>query len=583
MDYSDSPPALRNFSNKEKLLTFLFTLMLIGLPAFPSLMLHAAARPKYVIPAFLLIALVSVCLQFTIRKNKFLALVPAVFFYLPAFTYLWLIFILIAMGSILIPLFILSWCSLMAVFSKLDKTGRYLFAHMLGCVILFYFVHGHIFGFSRYLVGFLFIIYLLLWELVRRNKTVLAHFSPPAIVCLTAATLVYCFAFLRYEALDSSQIEKIIEPKFVRLIQAYSPDSELMRFIGHQHMFATRFGEYIFIGPHNGEKNFFLISDAKPMRRSDIKRINIGERAGDMAAWLPDEPNAMLVGGVGKLYELRREPFRIEQEIPVQSKVINFIRIDPENGFVFASQDNAKNVIRFQLRDLRQVSFTKPVGPWTWFFDVAVDPKNKRFYVCPISFHGVRLLEGDAETLDYTRQAPLNGVLSFLLEIDPDGRQLFIGSYFTGELIVCNLDDLSIKTKIPMGMSIRDLTFDSKRRRLYAVNYYAGKIIVLDADRLTIINSLDVGSITRHAGLSRDGDELIVRSSAGIFSIDLDGIENRENDPSLNIPTTLSITKPIIYHSVRFLLPLFIRLNDSARDHDSEKIIAATSSDSTPG
>jgi hypothetical protein len=557
--------AVRYLSNREKLLAFFFTLILLGMPMMPSLMHHAGSRPKFIFPAFLCIAAASVLFKSALRnKSRVLALILAALFYIPAFAYIWLIFVSVFVSSIAIPLIIFIWCASILIFYAFNNIRLYFLAHLFGCAILFFSVLQSIAGSYRYTFGFLFFIYLVICSLVWRRKAVLAFFSPVAILCLTAGTLTYSFTAFRYSAVYSDQTQAIAAQQNVRLLHAYDRDSDLMGLIGHNHMFAARFGEDIFIGPHNGEKEFFLIPDSKSIQASDIKRIKIGTRAGDMAAYIPNEPDAILAGSFGKLFLLRRDPFRIESTISTQSRLINFIRVDPVNGFVFASQDNGQNVLRFRLQNLHDVSFSPPIDPWSWFFDVAVDPTKKRFYVCPIGFQGVRIVEGDIETLSYTRQAQLKGVMGFMVEIDPDGRQLFIGSFYTGELIVCDLDDLSTKARIPMGMSIRDLTFDPKRRRLYAVNYFAGKIIVLDADRLAIINSVDVGSIARHANLSRDGDELVIRSGAGIFSIDLNMIENRENDLSLGIPTTLSITKPIIYHSLRFLFPLFIRLNDLA-------------------
>ncbi len=556
-------PLFGDLTSFEKLLAFIFTMALIGAPAFPSLIVQVLSRAKCVIPAFILTAIAAAMFKSALRKkSRLLTFIPALLFYIPAFAYLWLIFILVSTGSVAVVGVIIAWCALIFTAAKLDTSGRYLLAHIAGCAILFYSVLAHAPGMSRYIFAFIFIVYLVFCELLRRRKSLLAYFSPVAVLCLTATTLVYCFAYLRYDAIYPDQAARISNNQSVRLIYSYDPKSPTAGRVGHKHMFAARFENDILIGPNNGRDDLTLIPDKPALKRPDVRNLYIGSRGGDMAAYLPDEPGALLAGGVGKLYKVLHEPFKIAEKISAQSKVINFIRVDPVNGYVFASQDNAQNVIRFALDNLADVAYSKALGPWEWFFNVAVDPARKKFYFAPLSFGGSWIVEGDVETLAYTRRAPLKDALCFMTEIDAENRVLFASSYLTGELIVCDLRDLSIKARIPLGTSIRDLTFDPKRRRLYAVNYFAGKVFVLDTDSLAVINSIYVGPIARRANLSRDGNELIIRTAAGIFAIDPDKIENRQGDPDMDIPMIAPFAGPIVYHSARLFLPIFIAINN---------------------
>ena len=483
------------------------------------------------------------------RRRWVLWLIAAVF-YLVASMYLLLVMLLATLGSLWIPFWVLLWCGALFLFSRYSQRQLYLVLHTVVSLVLLLYLHKHI---MKWEPSFVFIVLagliahnlLLVWR-----KRLLQYYATIALFFYVLTSLLFGISVARYQGIPVDRANSIAKQKGVRLVHNYNPQSQSRKALGADHMFAARLGDAVVLSPH--KRDFIFL---KPDGRWEI--IPTTDRAGDMAIYEPGRDDALYIGGRGRLYRLTQSPPAIDRDLPVQAKLLNMIRMDEAHRRIFAAQDNGRFVLRIDLDDPTAIVYSPPLPAGRYLFDVTYDPTTDRFYTMALGLGRMWLIEGDAATMRYRREVELTDCYGFFFDIDPRGRQLFFNSFFTGELIVFDLDSLTIKRRESVGLSIRDLSFDPRRRLLYTVNYYAGELLVVDADTNAIHRRYEVGPIARHPNLDAEGNELLILSNCGVFALDLD---------QATAKTWSQATKPagrlytqVTMRLVRFLLPLLIR------------------------
>ncbi|HPM77560.1 MAG TPA: hypothetical protein PK961_10745 [bacterium] len=500
---------------------------------------------------------------FTLGRERLRAFSPwlpraiGAVYYLSAAAYLLLVMLLATLGSLTTPALVLLWCGALPLFTRFGQRQLYFVLHTVVSLVLLLYLHRHIMSWEPTFVPFVLLGLIALNLLLVWRKRALEHFAATALFFYVLASLLFAISVIRYQGMPSDRACGIAEQRGVRLLHAYEPQSPSAKAIGNDHMFAARLADGLVLSPR--KRDFIFL---KPDGRR--QRIATADRAGDRGVYEPGRDDALYVGGVGRLYRLAQSPPVIDREIEVTAKLLNMIRLDETHRRIFASQDNGRYVVRIGLDDPADIAYSPLLPAGRYLFDVAYDPTTDRFYTMALGVGRMWLLEGDAATMQYRRQAELNDCYGFFLEIDPTGRQLFFTSFFTGELLIFDLDSLAIAQRVPLGLTVRDLAWDAKRRLLYVVNYYAGELLVYDPQRHQVMRRYDVGSIARHPVFDSTGDELLIRSNVGIFALDL---------PQATAKTWRQEPSPAAQwyidnemRTVRFLLPLLIRLENNYTD-----------------
>ena len=478
-------------------------------------------------------------------------------YYTIAALYLLLVMLLATLGSLTTPAIVLLWSSALFGFSRFGQRQLYFVLHTVVSLVLLLYLHKHIMSWEPTFVPFVLLSLIALNLLLVWRRRALEHFATAALFFYVLASLLFAISVIRYQGMPLDRARGIGEQRGVRLLHAYEPQSQSAKEIGNDHMFAARLADGLVLAPR--QRDFIFL---KPDGR--WRRIATADRAGDRCVYEPGRDDALYVGGVGRLYRLAQSPPVIDREIKVTAKLLNMIRLDETHRRIFAAQDNGRYVVRIGLDDPADIAYSPPLPAGRYLFDVAYDPTIDRFYSMVLGMGRLWLLEGDAATMQYRRQVELNDCYGFFLEIDPAGRQLFFTSFFTGELLIFDLDSLAVVHRETLGLTVRDLAWDAKRRLLYVVNYYAGELLAYDPQARQIKRRYDVGPIARHPIFDPAGDELLIRSNVGIFALDLQQATAKTWRQEMPQAAPWYIGKEL--RAVSFLLPLLIRLENNYKD-----------------
>ncbi|MCZ7584379.1 MAG: hypothetical protein M5R36_14145 [Deltaproteobacteria bacterium] len=340
-------------------------------------------------------------------------------------------------------------------------------------------------------------------------------------------------AFVRYQGTNPGLAPEIVRQPGVTAVYRWNETTREGDNLGSRYMFATPFGGGFFLGPHHGNGNAYLVRPGDDGRSPAREKIDLGDRVGDMALY-GEGGDTIDVGGRGRIYRFGARPFRVAADIPVTGcsdgdapgafgpGIVNMIRRDRATGSLFASRDVGKAVVRLDPENPSGAVCSPPLPPARWTWDVAVDSPSRRHYISVSDFFGWSVWEGDNETMGRIREARLPGALGFFIDADERGRRILAASLFSGELIWISMDDLSVVKRLPLGFGVRDLTVDEKRRRVYVSNYFRGALTAVNLDRFEPVGRLFFGPILRKANIGPDGEQLAVRSSAGIFAVRID-------------------------------------------------------------
>lgn len=558
MPESVSPPHLRDLPRGDRALALVSGFVVYLLPIGTLLPTHLDRHPL-LFGALLGAAVIGFVLGHDrLRAGRRWALwTIAATYYLVATLYLLLVLLLATLGSLWLPFLILLWSGALFVFFRFGQRQLYLILHTVISLVLLLYMNKHIMSWEPTFVPFVLLGLVAHNLLLIRRKRLLHYYAATALFFYVLASLLFGISMIRYQGMPLDRAQSIAEQKGVRLMHAYEPQSQRSKALGNDHMFAARLGDGILLSPR--KRDFiFLTPDGHG------ERIATTDRAGDRAVYEPGRDDALYIGGVGRLYRLAQSPPVIDRDIPVRAKLLNMIRLDEAHRRIFAAQDNGRYLVRIDLDDPAAIAYSPPLPAGRWLFDVVYDPTTDRFYSVAIGLGRMWLIEGDVATMRYRRQVELTDCYGLFMEIDPAERQLFFASFFTGELIVFDLDTLAIQHREPVGLSARDLAFDARRRLLYVVNYYAGELIVYDPAKATVRRRYEVGPIARHPSLDAAGDELLIRSNCGVFALDLN---------QATAKTWRQASKPAgrwyteaTMRLTRVLLPLLIRLENLYTD-----------------
>jgi hypothetical protein len=558
-----APTPFADLSRFDQALVLLFTLAIYGAHLLPQTLPHLVYRP-YIFGPILLGAFGLFFFYGTRLRTKvpwlFWPLVIAYYGIVAA--YLWLMLVIVAMGASWVFAVILLWA--VPIFLWYRTGNRRLFFVIQLTVISV--LLDHLFDQLREgkaLVATAAISFLVLGALAYKRRHPLERLGPVPMFFFVIATVVFSLGAVQYQGIFPEQADRIAQRHGVNSIYSFGTVDPYEGMYGNNFMFAVRFGPGTVLSPHFGDNKFVYLPHVASLNPDHVETIDLNGRAGDMPVF--DEEGRLYIGGFRKLYRLALEPFRIDKEVPVLGGVVNMVRIDPVHRRLFASQNDGKFAARFDLDDLDNVAYSNPVGDWQSIYDVAVHPNTGRFYLSVFGVNGWSIIEGDGETMQFTRTTVLKDAYGMFMEIDPETDRLFLASIFTGELLVMNTESMEVTARIYLGWSIRYPTLDKKRGKLYVTDYSGGQIVVLNLQDLSEENRFYVGPTARYASLSVRGNYLTIRTGAGVFEIRLDEALDRTGDSAelaRTKPPGFGLAAAISARTAR-LLPILVRFSIS--------------------
>jgi hypothetical protein len=511
-----------DLSLADKILALAFAHLIYGFHFLPEYGVHILRQNPVFIPVFIAVITTFVAFRDRIRQKQRRFYWFATGLYYSVLTaYLSVIFFLslISTDPWLIAVFFL-WAAPIFIWKKYRRLRLFFAIHLLALAPLFFWVDSRCPDRSPMMIAS----YLLLigfgYAVLMRRK-VFALFGVTPLLFFVFASIAFPTLFARVQGIDTDRQTKIVAQKGVDIL--YSYDSPAYENMGSHYMFAAPFDDSILLGPHDPNEHFHLFQPASLHAAQPlIESLHILTRAGDMAAFDPLTPDVIYVGGWRSLFQLGIKPFRVLQQIPLEGDLFNMVRVDEKKHFLFASQDRGKRVVRLDFDNLEAPVYSPSVGKGRITFDVVLDPDRNKYYAGALGLDGWHIFEGDEQSLKLERHTVIPDAFGFFMEIDRQDRRLFLASFFTGHLLVLDLDRMTVIERIPMRLGYRNLTFDEKRRLLYGSDYFKGFVIVFDVDQSRIIGKIEVGSFVRHLQMGPKGDRLYARSSSGVFVIDID-------------------------------------------------------------
>jgi YVTN family beta-propeller protein len=140
--------------------------------------------------------------------------------------------------------------------------------------------------------------------------------------------------------------------------------------------------------------------------------------------------------------------------------------------------------------------------------------------------------------LDKEYVSPLN------MTISQDGGKLLITAHESDQVIIYDITNKKVKSKIPVGDWPHSLAIDDKNRKAYVSNHWSGNISVIDLVTEKVQGSITVGAGPSAMVLDNNSEFLYVNNSfAGNLSIiDLLGNKEIKRIPTGNFPIGIDIS-----------------------------------------
>jgi YVTN family beta-propeller protein len=122
----------------------------------------------------------------------------------------------------------------------------------------------------------------------------------------------------------------------------------------------------------------------------------------------------------------------------------------------------------------------------------------------------------------------------FKLKASPDGKLLFVTAHESNELVIVDLDQQKVKSKIPVGLWPHSIAVSQNGNRVYVSNHWSGNISVIDVPSSRVIDTLEVGSGPSDLALDKKDEFLYVNNS---FDGNLSILDTRNGKEIRRIPT----------------------------------------------
>jgi len=364
--------------------------------------------------------------------------------------------------------------------------------------------------------GFTIVIFILIAYLARRGT--FYYVNRIAIALCVFTSLVHTKGFLVYKIHKPLAIDRILKQPGIRAIYDYRR-APFDREIPPQAMFFSRVpGHDLFvIGPHDPYHEVLLI---QPEESSPILRIPIHGRGGDQALFHEDEPAVFVMAGRCQLYRLSVDPPRIIDELNLGEKKLplSMIRYDSKYKRYIVIRGYHPDVYLVDRRTFHLLKTLKtPSG--SVCTDGWVDLKNNFLILIGNYLVGGQLLVYDLDTLDLRKEVRLPWTPVTLGSVDEQGRRLYLASLLLDKILIFNLDTLEVVGDLDFELGIRNLNFDPERRWLIIGNFFSGHLLIYDVDGGIPIGKLFLGKLVRWVEVDQKNHKWYANSSSGGFEI----------------------------------------------------------------
>jgi hypothetical protein len=212
------------------------------------------------------------------------------------------------------------------------------------------------------------------------------------------------------------------------------------------------------------------------------------------------------------------DPFAVEKSTPFPGKRVGLFRRSADGSRLFVVCDLDPNVYRFDPSGPRLAATAFGQGHNA---AMTIDAAGANVWRAGIDGTITRY---DGASMIERARVKLPGGFFFWMALDETGGHLFVTSTARGLVYELDPMTLAVRRERSVEKGVRFVVHDARRDRLYVGNYFTGDLLVLDPATLSVLGRVYLGPRTRWIEETGAGDALLVASGFGAFSVDLGGL-----------------------------------------------------------
>ena len=275
-------------------------------------------------------------------------------------------------------------------------------------------------------------------------------------------------------------------------------------------------GKYYLAGTRYKFPYLFRINKSDPTK---IERISLPGGTSDNLVRVQTD-NSVIVGDFEghRILRVQVDPFRIISELPFSDKRVGLFQAADDFSRLYLVNDLDDSIYSLDPQNLTILAQVAGKG---WNAAMLCDSTGEDIYRTGIDG---TLTRYRAPSFIQEASAKLRGAYFFNLELDEKGGRLFASSTSRGFLYELDPLTLAIRQEAPIDRGVRFAAYDTVRNILYVGNYFTGELMVIDPKTLQQLGSVYLGPRLRWLEITADKQRLLIASGFGGFEVDLSGL-----------------------------------------------------------